>query len=639
VTAIPDQQIIASRDGTPLLLRGRRGRGGGAVVLLGHGPSVHSGLMEPLIETLAAAGATVWAGDLRGHGGSVSARAPLAHLDPATGWAGMVEDMTAFARIAFDGVPVARRILVGGGMSGHLMLALLGRDPGLARHLVMAAPTPSQPGVMRLAGVFTRVRALARPVDRPDPQFLHHLYGFLRAQLPAGSTLADTISADPAIVARVLEDPRGFPTPTLGYWQALLPGMQSVWSDLAPGSLPADLRVLLLTGPEDPQMRGGRLGPQVSGWFAARGVPDTRLTLIEGVRANVLIDAPRLPVVPAILDWYAEAGATGTTPPVPVAQLTGPLSQPAASCAPEPAAGIAGSDLPYLPALRALGLSPDAGLPPLPMLIDLCYAALDDDARWIELIYRLVLDSAAGGQDLDGLIEALHPHWQRAFELREELRRAASMGRLYDDLIDRLDLGVAVLDPQGQLRHHNRAWVRALDRLAGPAPAPGDIAARTRALLAGNGAAAGGGSGGGALDERPLRHQGRLVGVSFVPASLRGPDSRAEPAGRMLVLRAAADDPAGLSHRAGLMSLAYGLTGQEGLVALHLAHGKGTAEIAAAMAISEHTVRSHLKQVFDKMAVGSRSELVHRVMAGPLGWLAAEDPAAPRRAAPPGLQS
>lgn len=88
MSAVHETRIIAAPDGAPLLLRrcGVLEGSSGPVILLGHGPSVHSGLLGGPIDAFVEAGATVWAGDLRGHGGSVSARAPLAHLDPATGW-------------------------------------------------------------------------------------------------------------------------------------------------------------------------------------------------------------------------------------------------------------------------------------------------------------------------------------------------------------------------------------------------------------------------------------------------------------------------------------------------------------------------------------------------------------------------
>lgn len=592
---------IAATDGCPLLLRQRRGaRPQGPVVLLGHGPSVHSGLLEGAIGALAARSAAVWAGDLRGHGGSVSDRAPPVHLDPATGWEALLTDMAAFARIAFDGVPRARRVLVGGGLSAHLMLDLLARDPDLAGHLVMAAPTPPQPAIHRLGQAFLKMRALARPIDRPDPQLLHHIYGFLRAQLPPGGDHVDTITADPALIRAVRADPRGFPTPTPGYWMAVLPGVQETWARIPRGALPADLRVLILTGPDEPQTRGGRLVPTMLDWFRDRGVADATMRSIDGVRANVLIDAPRLPVVPAILDWFGN-----DRPDLP--------SAPAAERV-EPAQA-------YLPVLQRLGLGADgggrAGVAAIPVLIDLCYAALEDDSRWIEMIYRLALGAEAEGIEAERLVEIVFPHWQRAFELREELRRAAMLGRLYDDLIDRLDLGVAVLDDEGRLRHANAAFARALDRIA-----PG---VRLEAWLARAMPAAGAGRGAGDV---PVLHEGQAVGVSFVPASLAGPSGGAAPAGRLVVLRLGHGGSAELAHRAGLLSLAYGLTGQEGAAALHLAEGLTTEACARRMGISENTLRSHLKQVFDKMGVTSRTELAHRVLAGPLGWLVTEQPGA-----------
>lgn len=564
-------------------------------MLVGHGPSVHSGLLEGVIEALAPQSAAVWAGDLRGHGGSVSDRAPLAHLDPGTGWEALLADMAALARAAFDGVPRARRVLVGGGLSAHLMLELLARDPDLAGHLVMAAPTPHQPVIHRLGTAFLRMRMLARPVDRPDPQLLHHIYGFLRAQLPPGDDL-DTITADPEAIRAVRADPRGFPTPTPGYWMAVLPGIQETWARIPPGALRADLRVLILTGPDEPQSRGGRLVPAMLDWFRARGVADATAREVVGVRANVLIDAPRLPVAPAILDWFA--GAHPAPAPAPAGEAVAPAQA-------------------YLPVLQRLGLGGEggcaAGVASIPVLIDLCYAALEDDSRWIELIYRLALGAEAEGVEAERLLETVFPHWQRAFELREELRRTAMLGRLYDDLIDRLDLGVAVLDDEGRLRHANAAFSRALERIAPGVRVEGWLAQAMPGVAAG---------------DVPVVHAGQVVGVSFVPASLSGAGDRSVPAGRLVVLRLATGGTAELAHRAGLLSLAYGLTGQEGAAALHLAEGLTTEACARRMGISENTLRSHLKQVFDKMGVSSRTELAHRVLGGPLGWLVSEQPGA-----------
>ena len=54
----------------------------------------------------------------------------------------------------------------------------------------------------------------------------------------------------------------------------------------------------------------------------------------------------------------------------------------------------------------------------------------------------------------------------------------------------------------------------------------------------------------------------------------------------------------------------YGLTPRETEILLRLCRGLTTKEIAAELVISAHTVRDHLKAIYDKAGVGSRGELV-----------------------------
>jgi DNA-binding CsgD family transcriptional regulator len=54
----------------------------------------------------------------------------------------------------------------------------------------------------------------------------------------------------------------------------------------------------------------------------------------------------------------------------------------------------------------------------------------------------------------------------------------------------------------------------------------------------------------------------------------------------------------------------HGLTERETEIVLELARGKVTKEIAARLCISTHTVRDHVKAIFEKVGVNSRGELV-----------------------------
>jgi DNA-binding CsgD family transcriptional regulator len=74
-------------------------------------------------------------------------------------------------------------------------------------------------------------------------------------------------------------------------------------------------------------------------------------------------------------------------------------------------------------------------------------------------------------------------------------------------------------------------------------------------------------------------------------------------------------EPAKSADVAPLIVEAYGLSGRELDVTRAIARGLSTTEIAAELYLSPHTVRDHVKGLFEKVGVSSRGELVHRVFA------------------------
>jgi NarL family two-component system response regulator LiaR len=61
----------------------------------------------------------------------------------------------------------------------------------------------------------------------------------------------------------------------------------------------------------------------------------------------------------------------------------------------------------------------------------------------------------------------------------------------------------------------------------------------------------------------------------------------------------------------------FGLTLRESEVAALLADGLSNKEIAVALWISENTVKTHLKAIFQKTGVGSRTQAIARIASGP----------------------
>jgi DNA-binding NarL/FixJ family response regulator len=74
-------------------------------------------------------------------------------------------------------------------------------------------------------------------------------------------------------------------------------------------------------------------------------------------------------------------------------------------------------------------------------------------------------------------------------------------------------------------------------------------------------------------------------------------------------------EPAKASDVAPLIVQAYELTARELEVTRAIARGLTTAEIAGELVVSPHTVKDHIKAVFEKVGVSTRGELVAKVFA------------------------
>ena len=74
-------------------------------------------------------------------------------------------------------------------------------------------------------------------------------------------------------------------------------------------------------------------------------------------------------------------------------------------------------------------------------------------------------------------------------------------------------------------------------------------------------------------------------------------------------------EPAKASEVAPLIVEAYGFTQRELEVTRLIASGHGTSQIAEKLFLSPHTIRDHVKAVFEKVGVSSRGELVAKVFA------------------------
>lgn len=73
-------------------------------------------------------------------------------------------------------------------------------------------------------------------------------------------------------------------------------------------------------------------------------------------------------------------------------------------------------------------------------------------------------------------------------------------------------------------------------------------------------------------------------------------------------------EPASIPQVMDLMLTAHGATGRERDVCAELLTGRSTSEIAEQLHLSPHTVHDHTKALYEKFGVGSRGELVARLL-------------------------
>lgn len=601
--AVSSRYVVGSGQ-MPLLFRSWRRGDRAPAAFLGHSQPTHSGNLVDLGEALCLAGFNVHAGDLRGHGASVNSRQALGHLDRSVGWAQLVDDMRLFTGTAFAGVPWEQRLVIAPNIAALLTLELLKSDSDLARNIVLISPPPNQPALWKLTQSFIKARALLRNADIPDEFTLHHVYGFLGAQLNDRRHPADVASADRAIVDALIEDPMAWPTPTLAYWMSVFGGFREAWNWPKGRTFRSGTRILIVFGSEDPMMGSGSFVRPMTAWFRTRGVEDISAHCIQGARSAVFLDERRLRVSQAILGWFHDGELPAASRPETHSSDFGELSSRM---------------------LEKFGSSPTDGALRSEELVELCYNAIQDEDRWTEVLYRIALSISrttdiVESDDAEKVVAALMPHLDRSYELSRQVMTNAALGVVLQSVIERFDIGIAVVDNEMRSVHYNRPFQDALLRCGAAGSLPGDAAAVDAGIDMLTRQAA--------HQRLPVRERmivmgGEPVGIYFRPHVLRQSGLlRGGPSGVIVLRKPHMQDTGGEDSRIALMQLAYGLTQQEANVALRVSSGHSPENISSDLGLSIHTIRTHLKRCYEKVGVQGQTELAARIMAGPIGWLA-----------------
>jgi len=273
----------------------------------------------------------------------------------------------------------------------------------------------------------------------------------------------------------------------------------------------------------------------------------------------------------------------------------------------------------------------------LPQSIRHAMGIILDRSDGYHLLFALQREARQGDYDEEDLqlIRLIAPHMTRAVKIHRQMSGVAAQNRWAMSALDRLRLGVILLDEQGKPLFINQAaehltrgrsgLVAGRTGLALPSAAE---TARLRRLIADAAmfATGRGGTAGGCLRVGAAPGSQAALQFHVIPLSRNRseqPWERSLPGGCVAVFVSA---PGRSRLPWGRVAAMHGLTRAEARLGSMLAAGISLEEAAEALSVSVQTVRSQLKSVFAKTGVTRQAELVALLLSDMLSDQA-DDPA------------
>lgn len=250
--------------------------------------------------------------------------------------------------------------------------------------------------------------------------------------------------------------------------------------------------------------------------------------------------------------------------------------------------------------------------------------AREQDVTSMLFVTRSIGSEPHDASDVE-LVRVLLPHLQRALAIHRRFEALTGVSNAVTEVLDRLPFGVVLLDERGCSLLANATASAILasgdglalsreGRLEARSPSAQASLARCVAGACATGRGKGFDAGGTLLVPRPSGL--RPVAVLITP--LRVADERF---GQVHPVAAAflSDPERGTPEPREILQRLYGFTPAESVVAWMLLAGKRIADVSGELAVTENTVRTHVKRVLAKADCRSQADLVRVLMAGPAG--------------------
>ena len=215
-------------------------------------------------------------------------------------------------------------------------------------------------------------------------------------------------------------------------------------------------------------------------------------------------------------------------------------------------------------------------------------------------------------------VRMLLPHLRQFVRMRLALIESGSLATTLTELLDNARAGVIQLDRSGRIVEANDSARELLRRNDGLSDRDGELRAASpedhaglEQLLAQALPRFGGQGASGSMTVRRPSLLPRFA-LHVKPVATREADHRPRDVAVLVLI---VDPAARVRIDPGLVRAALGLTPTEAEIAVLIAEGRTSRQIAAATGRGYSTVRSHLKQIFAKLGVSRQFELAQLVLA------------------------
>lgn len=267
-----------------------------------HGMAEHSGRYEYFAEKLCGEGFFVTAHDHRGHGYTAQKNGMFGYFGEKDGFERVVEDVNEVL-VYLKGEMNVRPILFGHSMGTFIAHRFVQRYSEIVERLILSGT--GSPTLQHKAGHIFAQQLVKMQGAKIQSDVMNKLsFGSFNRNIQHVKTKFDWLTTDEEAVQKYINDPFCGFIATNQFFVDLTGGMLKLKNELENAHIRSDLKILLVSGTDDPVGDARAKGVIIAGQqFASAGVEHVKVHLFEGMRHEIINEKKKEQVIEIIVRW------------------------------------------------------------------------------------------------------------------------------------------------------------------------------------------------------------------------------------------------------------------------------------------------------------------------------------------------